>query len=559
VAPDGDPAASLRDESPTATTLEGADAVERGGAGGGGAGMALARAGLIVSAAYLVARVLGYVRVVVIGSTIGEGPELDAFFAAFRIPDLIFQLVAAGTVAAALVPMVAGELGTGRTDRAWRLVSTIASLMSIGLVVLAGLAWLAAPVLVPFIAPGFEGAQLERTIELTRLMLLAPMFLAMGAVATSTLNAHRRFAAAAAAPIVYDLAIIGAAFLLTPSMGVAGLAIGVVAGSLGHLLIQLPPLARVGFRFTPSLDTGDPDVRQALKLMGPRAVALGAGQITFVVATMLASGLATGSVTAYTFAFTVFSIPLSVIGVPLAIVALPTLSRDLARGAVDSFVDLVTRSLRMVLFVIGPLVALGIALREPATTLLFNHGRFSEEGVSLVAATLLVLLLALPGEALITILVRAFYANRDTRTPAIAAVLAVAFNVVVGVFAVTVLGWGLAGIAAGIAIGSTVEAIVLALILRRRIPLFRPEPVVRVGIPVAAASIVAGLVAAGVLALLDGATAGMSVHVRALAQLVIGGGLGGLAYLAITSLLRLPELGVIMRLMSDTLSRLRPA
>jgi putative peptidoglycan lipid II flippase len=264
-------------------------------------------------------------------------------------------------------------------------------------------------------------------------------------------------------------------------------------------------------------------------------------------------------VTAYTFAFTVFSIPLSVIGVPLAIVALPTLSRDLARGAVDSFVELVTRSLRMILFVIGPLVALGIALREPATTLLFNHGRFTEQGVSLVASTLLVLLLALPGEALITILVRAFYANRDTRTPAIAAVLAVAFNVVVGVFAVTALGWGLAGIAAGIAIGSTVEAIVLGLILMRRIPLFRAEPVVRVGIPVATASVVAGLAAAGVVALLDGVTAGMSTHVRAVAQLVIGGGLGGLAYLAITWLLRLPELGVIMRLMSDTLSRLRPA
>src|SRR5688572_2755358 len=191
--------------------------------------MALARAGLIVSAAYLVARVLGYVRVVVIGSTIGEGPELDAFFAAFRIPDLIFQLVAAGTVAAALVPMVAGELGTGRAGRAWRIVSTVATIMSVALVVLAGSAFLAAPWLVALIAPGFEGALLERTIELTRLMLLAPMFLALGAVATSALNAHRRFAAAAIAPIVYDLAIIGAAFLLTPGMGVAGLAVGVVA------------------------------------------------------------------------------------------------------------------------------------------------------------------------------------------------------------------------------------------------------------------------------------------------------------------------------------------
>lgn len=551
--PASDPAiaASTRPDAP-------ATAAESEAEGSGG-GMALARAGLVVSGAYLVARVLGYVRVVVIVSTIGKATELDAFFTAFRIPDLIFQLVAAGTVAAALVPMVAGELGTGRAGRAWHIVSTIATLMTIGLVVLAGLAWLAAPVLVPAIAPAFKGEQLQRTIDLTRLMVLAPMFLALGAVATSALNAHRRFAASAFAPIVYDLAIIGAAFLLTPSMGVLGLAVGVVAGSLGHLLVQLPPLARAGFRFAPSLDVGDRDVRQALKLMGPRTLALGAGQITFIVATSLASGLATGSVAAYTLAFTMFSIPLSVIGVPLGIVALPTLSRDLARGAIDSFVELVTRALRMILFVIGPIVAIGMVLREPATTLLFNHGGFGDEGVAMVAAALLVLLLALPGEALITILVRAFYANRDTRTPAIAAVLAVAFNVVIGVVAVSQLGWGLAGIAAGIAIGSTVEAILLAIVLGREIPSFDPIRALRVAVPIAIASVAAALVAAGVHLVVEPATAGLQVHVAAIVQLAVAGGSGLLAYLLGTWLLRLPELGLIMRLMSDTLSRLRPA
>ena len=535
--------------------IEGADAPTQGPGGG----LALARAGLVVSGAYLVARVLGYVRVLVIASTLGGGSDADAFFTAFRLPDLIFQLVAAGTVAAALVPMVAGELATGRTSRAWHIVSTIASLMTVGLVVLAGLAWLAAPLLVPVIAPGFSGEQLQRTIDLTRLMLLAPMFLALGAVATSALNAHNRFAAAALAPIVYDLAIIGAAFILIPTFGVTGLAIGVVAGSLGHLLVQLPPLARAGFRFTPNLNAREPEVREALRLMGPRAVALGAGQITFVVATALATGLATGSVTAFTFAFTVFSIPLSVIGVPLGIVALPTLSRDLARGAVDDFVALMTRAIRLILFLILPLVALGIALRVPATTLLFNHGRFTQGSVDLVAGTLLLLLLALPGEGLNTILVRAFYANKDTRTPAIAAIVGVALNVSIGTFAVAVLHWGLAGIAGGIAVGSSVEAALLALRLRREIPAFDPSPILRVGLPVAAASLVAGLVAAGVLSFADPALAGMPSSVRAFLDLALGGGAGGLAYLLLAGALRLPELGLIMRLMSDTLSRLRPA
>ena len=529
------------------------------GARGGAGGLALARAGLIVSGAYLASRVLGYVRVLVIGSTLGASSETDAFLAAFRIPDLIFQLVAAGTVAAALVPMVAGELGTGRTSRAWHIVSTIASLMTVGLVILAAIAWLAAPALVPILAPGFEGAQLERTIELTRLMLLAPMFLALGAVASSALNAHDRFAAAAIAPIVYNLAIIGAAFILTPTFGVNGLAIGVVAGSLGHLLVQLPPLARIGFRFTPNLDIGDPDVRQTLRLMGPRTVALGATQITFLVATALASGLATGSVTAFTFAFTVFSIPLSVIGVPLGIVALPTLSRDLARGAVDEFAALMSRGVRLIVFLLLPLVGLGIALCTPATTLLFNHGQFTAESTALVASALVFLLLALPGEGLNTILVRAFYADRDTRTPALAAILGVILNVAIGVLAVRVLGWGLAGISVGIAVGSSVEAALLAVLLHRRIPAFNPGPILRMGLPVAAASLAAGLVAAGVVSFADPALLGAPTSLRALVELAFGGGAGALAYLFLARALRLPELGLIMRLMSDRLSRLRPA
>ena len=433
--------------------------------------------------------------------------------------------------------------------------------MTVALVVLAGGAFLAAPWLVALIAPGFEGAQLERTIELTRLMLLAPMFLALGAVATSALNAHRRFAASAIAPIVYDLAIIGAAFLLAPSMGVTGLALGVVAGSLLHLLVQLPALSRAGFRLTPSLDARDPDVSQALKLMAPRALALGAGQVTFIVATSLATGLDLGSVTAFTLAFTVFSIPLSVIGVPLGIVALPTLSRDLARGAIDEFVELVTRALRMIAFVIGPIVALGIVLREPAATILFNHGRFSEDGVRLVAATLAPAAARAPGRGADHdpgpgVLCESRYAHarprgdprgrdqrRRRRPGGQCARLGARRDRARDRPRVDGRGDPPRGRAAAGDPGASIR-----------------RPLVRVGVPVALASVARG---AGRVrrrsALLDGATAGLALHVRAIVQLVVAGGLGGLAYLGVTWALRLPELGLIMRLMSDTLSRVRPA
>ena len=169
----------------------------------------LARAGLIVSGAFLISRILGYVRLVVIANTFGASADLDAFFAAFRIPDLIFQLVAAGALGSALIPVLSGLLANDESDRAWRVVSTVINLMLCGLAVLAGLLFVLAPLVMPAITPGFGPEQLDRTVGLTRIMLLSPIFLAMGAVATSVLNAGGRFAASAVAPIVYNLAIIG--------------------------------------------------------------------------------------------------------------------------------------------------------------------------------------------------------------------------------------------------------------------------------------------------------------------------------------------------------------
>ena len=140
-----------------------------------------------------------------------------------------------------MIPVVSSLLATDETARAWRVVSTIANLMLIALLVLAVIVFVAAPAIIPVITPGFSQAQWDRTVDLTRIMILSPIFLALGSLATSVLNARGRFAASAIAPIVYNLAIIGAAWLLAPTYGVTGLAIGVVAGAIGHLLVQLRP------------------------------------------------------------------------------------------------------------------------------------------------------------------------------------------------------------------------------------------------------------------------------------------------------------------------------
>jgi len=162
--------------------------------------LTLARAGLIVTGAFFVSRILGWLRLVVISATFGATGELDAFLAAFRIPDLIFQLVAAGALASALIPVLAGFLATEEEARAWRVASTITNLMMALLLCLAVVVAITAPLLIPFITPGFDLVQTEQTVELTRIMLLSPILLALGAVATSILNASGRFAASAVAP-----------------------------------------------------------------------------------------------------------------------------------------------------------------------------------------------------------------------------------------------------------------------------------------------------------------------------------------------------------------------
>lgn len=516
----------------------------------------LARAGLIVSAAFLVSRVLGWVRLLVIGNAFAA-PELDAFFAAFRLPDLIFQLVAAGALSSAVIPIVAGLLATDEQARAWRLVSTVANLMLTALAVLAAIIALLAPAIVPAITPGFDAEQSARTIELTRIMVLSPILLALGSLATSVLNAHGRFAAAAVAPIVYNLAIIGGALVLAPSMGVAGLAVGVVAGSALHLLVQLPALRAVGFRYLRRIELGDPDARQALVLMAPRALGLGVTQITFVVTTSLASELGSGAITAFNIAFTLLQIPIGVIGVPLGVVVLPSLSREVAVGRTDEFVGLVSRALRLLLVVMLPIAGLAAVLRVEIVTLLFGFGRFDRELIELTAITLLAFVVGLAAHALIAVLARAFYARQDTRTPVAAAILAVVVNTTLAIALVGPLR--LPGLALAIAIGAWSEALVLTLLLKRSVPELAVRPILSTAARVLVATGLATLAALGMnggLTLVLGPDPSL---VALLVRMALTSVVWLVLSLALAAALRIGEVGSIVGIMADQIRRPRRA
>jgi putative peptidoglycan lipid II flippase len=518
---------------------------------------ALARAGLIVSGAFLVSRILGWVRYVVFAHVFPAGSDLDVFFAAFRLPDLIFQLVAAGALSSAVIPVVAALLANDETERAWRVVSTIANLMLAALVVLALVVLVAAPWIMPAITPGFDGAQLDEVVALTRIMVLSPIFLALGSLATSVLNAGGRFAASAIAPIVYNLAIIGGALVLVPTFGVAGLAIGVVAGSIGHLLVQIAPLAGIGFRYERAIEVRDPDARKALTLMAPRALGLGAGQITFVVVTSIASTLGSGAIAAFNYAFTVLQIPIGVIGVPVGIVVLPSLSRVAALGDLEAFAALMSRAIRLIVFVMVPITGIAIVLRLEIVQVLFGYGKFDPAALRLIADTLLTFLIGLTAHTLIAVLARAFYARHDTRTPVAAAVVAVVVNsTLAGVFAGPL---GLPGLGLAIAIAAWLEAAALVVVLKRRLPELAIRPIASLGLRSVALTIAASAAAFGVnegLRLVMGADPG---RLELIVRLVVVGVVWLLTSVFGAIVLRVEELGSIIRLMLDLLRRPRAA
>jgi putative peptidoglycan lipid II flippase len=421
------------------------------------------------------------------------------------------------------------------------------------LLVLAAIVLAAAPQLVPPITPGFDEAALARTVELTRIMVLSPLFLAAGAVATSVLNARGRFGAAAMAPLVYNLAIIGGAVLLVPALGVTGLAIGVVAGAIGHVLVQLPALRRIGARIRPRIDLADPQARRALLLMAPRAIGLGATQIVFLVMTSLASSLEPGSISVFNFAFAVLQIPIGVIGVPLGVVLLPSLSREAATGGVEAFRRLLVRGLGMLAWVMIAIAALGFVVAEDVTRLLFGYGSIGEDALERTAATLAVFMVGLTAHSLIAVVARAFYAHQDTATPVVAALVAVAANIVLGIALVG--PFGLTGLAAAIAASAWLELTTLVVLLRRRLP---GLGLGHVGVVMAKSALVSALGAAAALAVTQLLLASWGESPGVLAMVLRAGlavAAGGAVILAGSLALRIEEPRLIVGVVVDLLRR----
>jgi putative peptidoglycan lipid II flippase len=503
----------------------------------GGVGGRIARAAFILLGGFVASRLVGLLREVVVYGRFGASGELDVYFAAFRIPDLIFNLVAGGALGSALVPVFASYRAAGPPGRAARLATNVFNVVGMVAALGAVLGIVFAPALVPFLGPGFSAGQQASLVLLVRILLLQPVLFGLGEVVTRYLNVYGHFATPALAPVVYNLCIIGAALWLTPALGTAGLAVGVVLGALAYLLVQVPAAHTLGFRWGApwgaGFDPAEPGLRQIVLLMLPRLVSQGAVQLSFFFTTRLASFLPPGRLAALTLGWTLMMLPLGILAMSTANAAFPVLAEQAATGQQRALAATVRRTLGTVLFLMVPSAVGLLLLGLPLVQTVFVRGEFGAESAALTATALGVYALGLPGHGAIEVLARAFFARQDTRTPVILGVSGMALNVLLA--SLLVGPAGLVGIALALSVSATLEALALFGVLAARLPGLLTLGLVASAGRTALAGLVMGLATLGAMALARGA-------LSPLWELLAGAAVAGLAYGGAALALRAPEL-----------------
>ncbi len=417
----------------------------------------LAVAASIVALGFLGSRLLGLVRTVVIAHQFGTSPNLDAYFVAFRVPDLIFQLLAGATLGSAFIPTFARVLGKGGESDAWRLASNVLNLVFVATVAFAVIGLLLAPIIVPITAPGLgddTGQHAELTslaVDLTRIMMISPVLFAVSGMFMGILNARHHFLAPAVAPMFYNASIIVAALI---SDDVKVLAFAVVIGALLHLLIQVPALRLVGMVWQPLFEWRDRAVREVGRLMGPRVIGLAAYNLNVLVATFFASTVGSGAISAVNYAWLIVMMPLGLFGMAISTAVFPRLAEQAARDD-GELPDTVARALRLILYLTIP-ASLGLMILAPSlTAFLLRGGAFDASSSDLVVGALVFYALGLFAHAGIEILSRGYYALSDTRTPVTFAVMSMAINLVLS--AVLVGPFEINGLALALSIATIVE------------------------------------------------------------------------------------------------------
>jgi len=421
-------------------------------------------AAFLVGTSSFLSRLLGVVRDRILAGTFGAGDTLDVYYAAFRIPDLIFNLLVLGALSAGFIPAFTNLLGDDKDDKkeAWRLANNIINLLGLAMMVLLVLGIIFAPWIMKLATPGFSGEKLQQTIALTRIMFLSPLLLGLSSVLGGILQSMKRFFAYSMSPLFYNLGIIAGAYFLAPRWGVAGLAWGVVLGSVLHALVQLPAVRQLGWRYQFMADWRDKSVRLILKMMTARTLSLAINQINLLVVTIIASTLDSGSLSVFNLANNLQSFPVGIFGISFAIAVFPALSANAFNK--ENLVKRLSSSVRQILFFIIPATVVFLLLRAQIVRLILGSGQFDWQATILTTNSLSFFAISFFAQALIPLLTRVFYARHDSKTPFYVGLISTVANVILSLYFGRL--WGVAGLALAFSLSSIINFIALAVVLK---------------------------------------------------------------------------------------------
>lgn len=505
--------------------------------------------------AFFIGQLAGLAAKILMGSSFNAAVELDAFTQANIPSETLVTIMAGGLLVSSFIPVFVKFLVAKDQDAAWKLASSVVNLIFIIMGSLAVLEILfAGPIVKYLLAPAFGADKQVLTIHLLRIQAISMIFFGLSGVSVGILNSHQKFLFSALAPTMYNLGIIFGILVLSPSMGVYGLAWGVVIGSACHFLIQLPSILKLKGKYLPTLGLRFAPVGEVFRLMLPRMFGAATVWLMRWINGFLASFMVPGSVYSLGLGFTLMMMAQIAIGQAAATAAMPTFSAQFARGENDALRRTLASTLRSVILLSIPASAGLILLRVPIVEFLFQHGEFTPQTTQLVAWALAWYSVGLVFHSTLEVLVRAYYAMHDTRTPVLVGAAAMALAIGLSlVFSrlFTSLGWQPhGGLALAVSVSTSLEVITLLILMRRRLQgLHGREIALSVGL--------SALGTAGMVLALVGWLRAFAAYP---AMIKTAGGilLGGLMYGLLLLVLRVPETRAVIQMVRRRLVR-KPA
>ena len=397
-------------------------------------------AAIILGAAFLISAILGLIRDRLLAGTFGIGDELDIYYTAFRIPDLITMVLLVGAISAAIIPIFTEQLIKSKPN-AFKYLSNLLNSFLIILIALCGILFIFAPQVISVIAPGFCEDKQILVVALTRIMLFSPILLGISNIISGILRVFKRFLITALCPVMYNIGIIIGIIFFVPCMGIKGLALGVVLGGGLHLIIQLPILYKLGFRLQKILDFRDANFIKTIKLTIPRSIGLMSGQINLIIVTVIASGLAKGSIGVFNLAEGLSRPIVSLIAISFSVAAFPAMSLAYSENNQVKLKSIFNSVFYKILGLSLGASALLFIFRQAIVDIIYQTGKFEAMDSALCSACLGMFCIGIFAQGLILLLAKAFYARQNTKIPAFASIAGTLINIILCLYFVYLLSF----------------------------------------------------------------------------------------------------------------------